>query len=261
MVAKKNTEKEAGGLGIEPLDQYETHVKILGTSPLIYNSMSAKAQQTLFLGARKKTAAEKKEIKHNPEEEFVDSCYEDGINGAHLSFPSTGIKRGMATAALETAGVTKASINRCIYVVGEHINVWGKPYMNMSVVRSSDINRTPDIRTRAKLPNWCTEVTIRYIYPTFSQKDILSLVTNAGTLCGLGDWRIEKGGPMGGYRIALTKEDFKLWDKIVKEEGETCQKLSLENPETEANDKTSLRHYEDWKERTRERAAIMQEVA
>ena len=94
MVAKKNTEKEAGGLGIEPLDQYETHVKILGTTPLIYNSMSAKAQQTLFLGARKKTAAEKKEIKHNPEEEFVDSCYEDGINGAHLSFPSTGIKRG-----------------------------------------------------------------------------------------------------------------------------------------------------------------------
>ena len=31
MVAKKNTTKEAGGLGIEPLDQYETHDKILGT--------------------------------------------------------------------------------------------------------------------------------------------------------------------------------------------------------------------------------------
>ena len=260
MVAKKTTVNEMG-LSIDPLQQTEVSFKIIGTAPLIYNSMSLKAQKTLLMGAARKTAAEKKQIKHNPEEEFVDSCYINGDGSSYLSFPSTGIKRGMATAALETAGVTKASINRGIYVVGEHINVWGKPYMNMSVVRSSDINRTPDIRTRAKLPNWCTEVTIRYIYPTFSQKDILSLVTNAGTLCGLGDWRIEKGGPMGGYRIALTKEDFKLWDKIVKEEGETCQKLSLENPETEANDKTSLRHYEDWKERTRERAAIMQEVA
>ena len=206
MVAKKTTVK-AMGLSIESLQQTEVSFKIIGTAPLIYNSMSLKAQKTLLMGAAKKTAAEKKEIKHNPEEEFVDSCYINGTNGSYLSFPSTGIKRGMATAALETAGVTKASINRGIYVVGEHINVWGKPYMNMSVVRSSDINRTPDIRTRAKLPNWCTEVTIRYINPTFSQLDITALLVNAGTLCGLGDWRIEKGGPMGGYRIVQTKDD------------------------------------------------------
>ena len=175
MVAKKTTVK-AMGLSIESLQQTEVSFKIIGTAPLIYNSMSLKAQKTLLMGAAKKTAAEKKEIKHNPEEEFVDSCYINGTNGSYLSFPSTGIKRGMATAALETAGVTKASINRGIYVVGEHINVWGKPYMNMSVVRSSDINRTPDIRTRAKLPRWCSEVTIRYINPTFSQLDRKSVV-------------------------------------------------------------------------------------
>ena len=53
--------------------------------------------------------------------------------------------------ALETEGVTKVRINRGIYVVGEHINIWGKPYMNMSVVRSSDINRTPDIRNSCEV--------------------------------------------------------------------------------------------------------------
>ena len=166
----------------------------------------------------------------------------------------------MATAALETAGVTKASINRGIYVVGEHINIWGKPYMNMSVVRSSDINRTPDIRTRAKLPRWCSEVTIRYINPTFSQLNITSLLTNAGTLCGLGDWRIEKGGPMGGYKI-LTSSDQKLWDELTKEEGATCQKLALENPEIESHDNTSHQLYEAMKEERIKRAALLQEVA
>tara|TARA_Y100000592_G_scaffold37268_1_gene59015 strand:+ start:2997 stop:3779 length:783 start_codon:yes stop_codon:yes gene_type:complete len=260
MVAKKTTVK-AMGLSIESLQQTEVSFKIIGTAPLIYNSMSLKAQKTLLMGAAKKTAAEKKEIKHNPEEEFVDSCYINGTNGSYLSFPSTGIKRGMATAALETAGVTKASINRGIYVVGEHINVWGKPYMNMSVVRSSDINRTPDIRTRAKLPNWCTEVTVRYINPTFSQLDITALLVNAGTLCGLGDWRIEKGGPMGGYRIVQTKDDQKIFDRLVKEEGATCQKLALENPEIEAHDNMSHELYEAITQERLKRAAIIKEVA
>ena len=260
MVAKKTTVK-AMGLSIESLQQTEVSFKIIGTAPLIYNSMSLKAQKTLLMGAAKKTAAEKKEIKHNPEEEFVDSCYINGTNGSYLSFPSTGIKRGMATAALETAGVTKASINRGIYVVGEHINVWGKPYMNMSVVRSSDINRTPDIRTRAKLPNWCTEVTVRYINPTFSQLDITALLVNAGTLCGLGDWRIEKGGPMGGYRIVQTKDDQKIFDRLVKEEGATCQKLALENPEIEAHDNMSHELYEAITQERLKRAAVIKEVA
>ena len=167
MTTKKET--KPAGLTVERLKQSTIKLKIVGTGPLIYNSMSLKAMSTLFMGAAKKTAAQKRDIKHNPEEEFVDSCYINGQDGAHLSFPSTGIKRGMATSALETEGVTKAGINRGIYVVGEHINIWGKPYMNMSVVRSSDINRTPDIRTRAKLPRWCSEVTIRFISPTSSQ--------------------------------------------------------------------------------------------
>ena len=260
MAIKKNAEKEVG-LSINPLQQTEVSFKIIGTAPLIYNSMSLKAQKTLLMGAAKKTAAEKKEIKHNPEEEFVDSCYINGDGSSYLSFPSTGIKRGMATAALETAGVTKASINRGIYVVGEHINVWGKPYMNMSVVRSSDINRTPDIRTRAKLPNWCTEVTVRYINPTFSQLDITALLVNAGTLCGLGDWRIEKGGPMGGYRIVQTKDDQKIFDRLVKEEGDTCQKLALENPEIEAHDNMSHELYEAITQERLKRAAVIKEVA
>ena len=95
-IATKST-----GLTVEQLKQSEITLRIVGTGPLIYNSMSLKAMSTLFMGAAKKTAAQKKDIKHNPEEEFVDSCYVNGQDGAYLSFPSTGIKRGMATSALE----------------------------------------------------------------------------------------------------------------------------------------------------------------
>jgi len=258
MPSKKETQSTS--LIVEKLKQSTITLPIVGTGPLIYNSMSLKAMSALFMGAAKKTAAQKKDIKHNPEEEFVDSCYINGQDGAYLSFPSTGIKRGMATSALETEGVTKAGINRGIYVVGEHINIWGRPYMNMSVVRSSDINRTPDIRTRAKLPRWCSEVTIRYISPTFTQNNITSLLTNAGTLCGLGDWRIEKGGPMGGYKLKEAS-DQKLWDELTKEEGATCQKLALENPEIESHDNISHQLYEAMQEERAKRADLLKEVA
>ena len=61
----------------------------------------------------------------------------------------------MATAALETAGVNKTSVNRLVSLPQDKINIWGKPYLKIDVVRSADMNRTPDIRTRAFLPNWC----------------------------------------------------------------------------------------------------------
>ncbi len=124
MPIKKET--KSAGLTVEQLKQSEITLKIVGTGPLVYNSMSLKAMSTLIMGAAKKTAAQKKDIKHNPEEEFVDSCDVNGQKGAFLSFPSTGIKKGMAASALETEGVTKAGINRGIDGGGEHLNICGK---------------------------------------------------------------------------------------------------------------------------------------
>ena len=80
MPIKKET--KSTGLTVERLKQSTIKLKIVGTGPLIYNSMSLKAMSTLFMGAAKKTAAQKKDIKHNPEEEFVDSCYINGQDGS-----------------------------------------------------------------------------------------------------------------------------------------------------------------------------------
>ena len=242
---------------IKSLQQKQMKFRIIGTSPLVFNSMSRKAREALFIGAKRKTAKEKQDIKHNPELEFQDSLYTQGQGTAYLSFPSTGIKRGMATAALETEGVTKASINRGIYLPEEHVNIWGKPYMFMSVVRSSDMNRTPDIRTRGKLPRWCTEFTVRYIVPTFNQTEIASLVMNAGFLCGLGDWRIEKGGPMGGYKLVTTDEDVKIFNDIVKNEGKSVQEISFKDPQMESHDNASHELYEDLTKERQKREAIL----
>lgn len=66
---------ESGTLQIDALKQGRVTLRMIGTTPLYFNAMSAKAKRTLLIGGGKKTAAEKKELKHDPEQEFRDSVY------------------------------------------------------------------------------------------------------------------------------------------------------------------------------------------
>src|SRR5690554_3812590 len=110
MVAKQ----DKGALHIDALKQGRITVKLIGTTPLYFNAMSAKAKRTLLIGGGKKTAAEKKQLKHDPQQEFRDSVYRLPSGPTLLGFPAPGVKGAMATAALETPGVTKTSVQRLI---------------------------------------------------------------------------------------------------------------------------------------------------
>ena len=54
-IATKST-----GLTVEQLKQSEITLRIVGTGPLIYNSMSLKAMSTLFIGLAKKNMLKRK---------------------------------------------------------------------------------------------------------------------------------------------------------------------------------------------------------
>lgn len=228
MVAKKSD----GPLVIDALKQGRVRLKLIGTTPLYFNAMSAKAKRDLLIGGGKKTAAQKREIKHNPEQEYRDSVHRAPDGETLLCFPSPAVKAAMATAALETAGVTKSSVNRLIFMPEQKIKIWGRPFMKMDVVRSADINKTPDVRTRAFLPDWCAEVDVAFVTPTLSAHAIVSLLQNAGTICGLGDFRQEKGkGSFGTFAVAGDELGpyQEHWDAITQE-GRDVQQEALDNP-------------------------------
>ena len=105
------------------------------------------------------------------------------------------------------------------------------------------MNRTPDIRTRAYLPRWCSEVTIKYCTPTFNARGVVALLANSGMICGLGDNRQEKGnGSFGSYSVHSAEDmgDAKSsWDEIVAE-GREVQELAYEYPECYDDDDTRV---------------------
>lgn len=233
---------EAGTLQIDALKQGRVTLKLIGTTPFYFNAMSAKAKRSLLIGGGKKTAAERKEIKHNPEEEFRDSIYRMPSGETLLGFPAPGVKGAMATAALETPGVTKSSVQRLIFLPEQKIKMWGKPYLKMDVVRSADMNKTPDIRTRAFLPRWCAEVDIAFVQPTLSTHAIVSLLQNAGVVVGIGDFRQEKGrGSYGTFSVAGDDlGDWQgYWDEVTQE-GRDVQQYAMENPEFADDDTLEL---------------------
>ena len=224
---------EAGTLHIDALKQGRVTLRMIGTTPLYFNAMSAKAKRTLLIGGGKKTAAEKKELKHDPEQEFRDSVYRQPGGPTLLGFPAPGVKGAMATAALETPGVTKTSVQRLIFLPQQRVNIWGKPLLKMDVVRSADMNKTPDVRTRAFLPRWCAEVDIAFVTPTLSVHSVVSLLANAGVIVGIGDFRQEKGrGSYGTFAVA--GDDLADWSDYwsdVTAEGRAVQEAAMAEPE------------------------------
>jgi hypothetical protein len=205
---------------------------ILGTSPLIMNRMSQKVWFELLAPKGKKTSAEKAStMKHDPLAEFRNSPYliAGDKSQALLGVMPSAFKRAMGTAALDMPGAKKAQIGRLVYVVGEMIQVFGVPKVFMAITRSADMNKTPDVRTRALLPEWACKLTIEFTKPILREQSIANLLAAAGFQSGIGDWRQEKGsGSYGAFK--LVSADDKDFVRIMKTQGRTVQQEALDNP-------------------------------
>lgn len=226
---------------VQPLKRGSIKLRIIGNTPLFQNRMASKVMQGLLVGTRKKTKAERLEIKHDPVQEYRD-CMEIMPNGpTALGLRVTAIKAAMCTAALETAGLTKSSTQRLLFMPGDLVPLYGVPQLRIDMVRSADINRTPDARSRAYMPNWGAEIEIQYIVPQLSATSVVSLLSNAGVLVGVGDFRQEKGkGAFGSFRVLGDGEKSKEWDDLVKNHARKQQLAAIKNPEYADKDTADL---------------------
>jgi hypothetical protein len=115
------------------------------------------------------------------------------------------------------------------YVEGDEIPIYGIPQLLMSVTRSADMNKTPDVRTRAILPKWACRIAIQYTTPLLKEQAIINLLAAAGITQGVGDWRVQKGS--GNYgQFSLVSPDDKEFVRIIKEGGKNAQDKAIADP-------------------------------
>lgn len=221
---------EASVLEFRALDEGHVRFAVLGQSPIILNRMSEKSQLELAAPGGRKTAASKAStVKHSPIAEFWRAPYvlRDKDAPTLLAQVSTAFKKALASAALDIPGAQKAQIGRLSYVSGEYVPLFGIPELFMAVTRSADMNRTPDIRTRAIIRDWACYIEINYAVPLLNKQSIANLLITAGRTQGVGDWRVQKGSGSFG-RFTLVAEDHPDFLEIVANGGRTAQIAAME---------------------------------
>jgi hypothetical protein len=252
-MAKKETSER-----IEIIEMRKGLVRfcVLGVTPLICEAMSLKAKQELALPGRKKTKAEKATtLKHDPVKEFRDSVYETQSPEAPTMLAANAMwfKAAMTSAAIDVPGATKAEMGRLTYVQGEMLPLYGAPKMLASVVRCADINRTPDLRFRAILPEWACVVSVQFVTPQVNERAVTNLSAWAGTIRGVGGWRVQKGGSYGQFQ--LVKPDHPDFVRIMETQARAVQVQCME--EALPYDLETRRLLEYFREQAADRELVM----
>jgi hypothetical protein len=227
MSAKKETE-----IDVLKVDHGQLDFCILGTSPMILNRMSEKVLHELLMPKGKKTTAEKAgSLKHDPIAEFQASPYRnpDENSPTLLQHLSSAFKGALKSAALDLPGSSKSQIGRLTWVNGERVSIYGIPQIFMSVTRSADMNRTPDVRTRAIVPKWCAQISVSFVQPILRAQSVANLLASAGITQGIGDWRPGKGSGTYG-QFVLADKDNKDMLHLMKTAGRSAQIKAMENP-------------------------------
>ena len=214
------TKKDAEVVGIKALDMRTVRVKIVGITPLITHAWSQKAKR-MMLDAQMGKKAGKQREKKNPVDDFINSLYwlteppaeptEDAFNeaieaGARFGFPLTGIKQAGISAAYRAGWAKdKVSLRGAFYITGDTpdmVEIHGDP-----PIMREDMCRigmgVADIRYRGEFRNWWMEFDVTYnANGPYDLESILNIINLGGTACGLGEWRVERDGQFGMYRLA-----------------------------------------------------------
>jgi hypothetical protein len=234
---KETKEEKSNQIVIVPLRAGIANCYVLGTSPLIMNRMAEKARQELLLPrAGKMTKSDKiHNLKHDPLAEYRSSTYAayHFDYPTRLVFPARAFAKAIADTTLDIPGATKAQILRLTSILtvdgGLNVPIYGIPQLFMSNERMSDQNRTPDIRTRAILPKWACQFDVRYFQPWLNSNAVLTLLSMAGLIIGVGDRRHQKsGGSNGAFELVEPTDERFL--EIVSEGGKEAQDAALQDP-------------------------------
>ena len=174
----------------------QMRVKVVGVSPLIMHKWSDKAKK-MILDKQMKTAQKGRDAK-DPEQDYQDSMHKD--DDGDYAFPSIAFKAAAVTACSQLAGVTKVFARGAFHIDGEYVKIEGKPNMREDMVRIG--MGVADIRYRAEFKEWSAEIPVRYNAGVISKEQIVNLFQLAGFAVGIGEWRPEKDGSYGMFRLA-----------------------------------------------------------
>lgn len=182
-------------------------VPIIGTSPLIMHRFSEKAKRQMLDNMQGRKTP--KEIK-DPQAEYEAAFYK--LKDGRYAMPAIAFKSATVGACrFFGKSVTMASTRQFIFVSGElgmdgqqMVPIDGEPQMREDVVTVGQSGH--DLRYRPEFPEWSTILHVTFVKSALARESVLSLIDAGGMGCGVGEWRPERKGDFGCYRIDETRD-------------------------------------------------------
>jgi hypothetical protein len=220
-MASKNTETN---IAIPEIKIGDMEVVVVGGSPLIVHAWSQKAKQEMLSKHMKEAKSGGKDAK-DPWQDFQESLYR--LDDGGYGFPSVGFKAAAVTACTSIDGVTKVAARQAFHITGEQIAIQSvykhqgqtltarydmvrimgsEPEMREDMVRLGGMGNPPDIRYRAQFWPWYCRLKVSFNTGSLSQAQIVNLVNVAGFGVGVGEWRPERDGTYGRFRVAAAAD-------------------------------------------------------
>lgn len=206
---KKNKKIETP-IELPKLDVRVMELTIVGESPLICHAWSKKAKQ-LMLDKQMKRAKPGKTAK-SPEQDFKDSLYHHPDGG--YGFPSVAFKSAAVGACRFVDGVKMTNARGAFHVIGDMVKIDGTPVPREDMVRIG--MGVADIRYRGEFRTWRTTLRIQYNQNALSPEQIVNLFNTAGFGVGVGEWRPERDGSFGRFRVATDADVVDLKSRASK---------------------------------------------
>jgi hypothetical protein len=179
-------------------------IPVIGTSPLIMHKWSHKAKQQM-LDKQMKRATTGKAAK-DPQVDFEDSIYVDATGLP--AFPTIAFKAAAVDAAT-AMDFRKTNLRQAFHIDGEFVPVvGGEPEPREDMVRVG--MGTADIRYRAQFLTWGTVLPVTINLAMLSVEQLVNLFDAAGFGIGIGEWRPQKDGQYGRFKVASDAEAVQI---------------------------------------------------
>jgi len=185
---------------LRPINVQKLRVTVEGTSPLIQHKWSTKALEMMrSKGAGKKT---KERSARDPQKEASEATYttSDGKPG----LPLLALKSAIIMAAHKDIGIEKTLVRKGLFIQSPDASLILPMKCSKAIVREDCVRvgmGAADLRYRPQFDTWSVEINIEYDADLLQPGDIVNLIDRAGFGVGVGEWRPEKGGEFGRFRV------------------------------------------------------------
>lgn len=176
-------------------------VRIVGVSPLIPHQWADKARKEIRDKQQEGKKTKNREAR-NPEAEAEAATYftRDGKYG----LPVAAVKKAMISAAHKDLGIEKTLVKKAVFVYPAERDAvaeleCSEPVMQEDCVRVGQ--GKADLRYRNYFMEWACVLTFELDLDLLQVKDFVNLLDRAGFGIGVLDWRPEKGGEYGRFKV------------------------------------------------------------